>query len=97
MAKNRNVSGKALRVVSKIVEDMPEKDKEGIFASIMSNKNARDHILKIILWTYCSKDVLKDVNRREDFRSVVERIEQKQREREKARPPPAEEDDIEEW
>lgn len=71
------ISDKALQVVDKIVRDMPDNEKEGIFNSIATNKKSRDHILKIILWTYCSKDILNDVKKREALKAVVDRLEKK--------------------
>ena len=76
---------KALALVDRIVKEMPDAEKEKLFDKIMSEKKVRDHMLKILLWTYCGKDIKKDVERKDNLRKVLDRLESKEKmERKKA-------------
>ena len=75
MPSAEKISDKALQVVDRIVKSMPEKEKENLFNSIVSDKKTRDHVLKILMWTYSKDDLIKDVGKREHLKHVVRKIE----------------------
>jgi len=75
--KTSTINDKALRVVSKIVDGMPDREKEDIIATINEDKKTRDYVLKILFWTFCSKDVIADVSQKERVRGVIRKWERK--------------------
>jgi hypothetical protein len=79
------LTDKTLKVIDEIVKGMKEKQKQEIFDRVLENKKARDHVLKIMFWTYCGNDIKKDVGRRENIRAVVKKLDDKKAAQERAR------------
>jgi hypothetical protein len=79
------MSDRALKMVNKIIKEMPEKEKQRIFDQILMDKDARDHVLKIMLWTYCNEDIKRDIKRRDNLGQILDKLEKKKLASEKTR------------
>jgi len=77
----KKVKEKALAIVDKVVEDMPEREKQKIIDEILENKNSRDYVLKLLLWVSSGKNIMHDVKKKKNLVDVVRRLENMKKKR----------------
>lgn len=79
-----SLTDRALKIVDRIVRDMPEKEKNRLFDRILSDKRVRDHVLKMIVWSFCGSDIKKDLGKNQKIRDISKKYEMKRQARERA-------------
>jgi len=67
-----------------LISDEYKEKAMDIFDRMLSNRAARDHVLKIMFWACCGNDIRKDVSRSENIRAVVKKLDDKKAARERA-------------
>jgi hypothetical protein len=74
----------ALKVVDKIVREMPENEKDRLFDAILSDKRVKDHVLKLIVWSFSGSDIKKDLSKTKKIRDISDKYEKRRQARERA-------------